>query len=71
MKHFSNRIERNNQNILKLLFWFGTHEPFNFGDPLLKILSNGVRASAEDNVNRDDAENMGAKIQASRCNICV
>ena len=58
------RIKRALMDLATLQDWFEDHSPFaNFTE--LMSIANGVTASEESQVNCDEAEQIGAKIQQS------
>jgi len=56
------RINRDSKDLQKIIEWFKGHNPFDTSDIRLCSLSTGVAASAEDNINCDQAEEIGLRI---------
>ena len=57
------RKTRDNKDLSTFISWFQSHNPFNSDAEGLRSLSSGITASNVDNVNCDDCESVGEKIQ--------
>ena len=53
------RIRRDNVGLEKIKSWFDHDNPFNINAPKLRSLSSGLTASDGDQINCDDAEQVG------------
>ena len=67
----NSRVLRDNKDLLALIDWFDAHEPFNANVSALRSLSSGLTATEDDNVNCDDVEEVGRKIQKKLDNVCI
>ena len=67
----NSRILRDNKDLMTLIDWFDAHEPFNANVPALRSLSSGLTATEDDNVNCDNVEEVGRKIQKKLDNVCM
>ena len=47
----------------KIIHWFGDHDPFDINDPSLRSLSIGFYAEEADEINCDEAELVGERLQ--------
>jgi len=56
------RAQRDNLDLLKLLDFLELHNPFLMPDSRLQCLTSGIAATESDNLNCDEAEEVGASI---------
>jgi len=56
------RAQRDYRDLLKLLDFLESHNAFQSLDSRLQCLTSGIAAAESDNINCDDAENVGASI---------
>lgn len=54
------RIKRDRQDMLKVISWMDKNDPFDTADDRLRCISTGLTVSAEDCINCDNAEQVGA-----------
>ena len=66
----STRRERDMKSMDKILSWFDVHDPFLPMVQELRSLSTGLTASENDNINCDDAENVGYQLQKKLDGVC-
>ena len=64
------RRKRDNDDLRKIYAWFNKHNPFDSKNSL-RILSSGLTATENDNINCGDAESVGKNIHAGLGNACV
>ena len=57
------RMKRDNEDLEKLKVWLKRNNPFIEQEPSLKSISTGLTASEANQINCDDAENVGKAIQ--------
>jgi hypothetical protein len=55
--------KKDTEALKKLTDWFVNNNPFDTNYPALRSLSSEITATSEDNINCDDAENVGTSIQ--------
>ena len=67
----SSRCNKNFDDLTKIYSWFQQFDSFNIKDKRLRSLSSGLAASPGDQVNCDDAEFVGCKIQEQIDNVAV
>ena len=60
----TSRSKRDNEDLIKILNWLDDHDPFDTSTQALRCVSSGVCASEFDNINCDQAEQIGSSIQA-------
>ena len=63
------RIRRDNSDLDRIIAWFDMHDPFNPAEQSLKCISSGLTAQTNDEINCDDAENIGYVIQQNLDNV--
>ena len=51
--------KRDHTDMLKLIGWFEEHSPFDMTQPSLRSFASGVTATPDDNINCDEAEQVG------------
>jgi len=61
------RKRRDNHDLSKIITWFDSHDPFDLSETALKSLSSGLVAN--DDINCDDADLVGEKIQKNLDNV--
>ena len=66
----SSRRERDMKSMWKVLAWFDAHDPFLPMVEELRSLSTGLTALDNDNINCDDAENVGYQLQKKLDGVC-
>ena len=66
----TSRRLRDYSDLKKLTEWFEEHDTFDTNLTDLRSLSSGLTASEEDDVNCDDAENVGQAIQIKLYDLC-
>ena len=59
------RMKQDNEDLKKIMQWFEIHNPFDANDSSLKSLSTGLTVSDKIDVNCDEAEKIGHRIQCS------
>ena len=59
----ASRLQRDKADLAKLKDWLARISPFNEEEPFLKSISTGLTATKEDQINCDDAEQVGKAIQ--------
>ena len=67
----SSRVKRDHKDLVKLIQWFDEHNPLDMNQPSLRSLVTGITATADDNINCDDAEEVGNALQVKLDNVCV
>ena len=61
----ASRLNRDIKDLEKVIEWFKENSPFDMRHQELRSLESGATATKEDNINCDDAESVGNKIQIS------
>ena len=67
----SSPVKRDHKDLVKLIQWFDEHNPLDMNQPLLRSSVTGITATADDNVNCDDAEEVGNTLEVKLDNVCV
>ena len=65
------RIEKDNDDLMKISNWFKSHNPFTLEDSSLRSLSTGLTASEENDINCHDVDGVGSSIQETLDNVCI
>ncbi len=65
------RCQRDFNDLLKIIAWFDTYEPFNPDCTELRCLSTGITTSESDSVNCDNVEAIGHMIQSKLDGKCI
>ena len=65
------RIRRDNADLEKIKSWFDQYNPFQVNEPNLRSLTSGLTSSDEDQINCDNAELVGYRIQKSLDNVSI
>ena len=61
----ASRQKRDNKDLETVMEWFKENSPFDVSHQELRSLESGAAATEEDNINCDDAEAVGKRIQTS------
>ena len=67
----NSRVLRDNKDLITLIDWFNTHDPFDPQVPTLRSISTGLTATEDDKINCDNVEDIGRSIQLKLDNVCV
>ena len=66
----SSHQQHDMKSMEKIILWFNTHNPFNPRMEALQSLSTGLTVLNGNNINCDDAENVGPQMQRKLDGVC-
>ena len=65
------RSERDSTDVMKIMTWFDSHDPFQQSDCELRSLSSGITSVTGDGINCDLADRVGQAINAKMDDKCI